>query len=128
MTICASSCPIASTLTGPGLGAWPPYLFFQGCVAQSADRSPRRYLVTAPTLSEAGPRGREQVLKGNGTSLDLVWFGGKTRRPAAVTGRHTDREKTPVSTIPSTAVAVLPFGSVTRCGVGGLRNAALGPT
>jgi hypothetical protein len=35
-------------------------------------RRPWRYLVTAPTLSEIGPCRREQVLNGNGISLDRV--------------------------------------------------------
>ena len=94
------------------------------------DRSGRLggYLVTAPTLSEAGPCAREHALNGNGTSFARCWFGGKTLNPAAVTGWQADGEKTPVSTIPSLAVAVLPLATVTRWAAGGLRNLALGPT
>lgn len=40
--------------------------------ARCCGRASGSYLVTAPTLIEVGPCGREQVLNGNGTSLALV--------------------------------------------------------
>jgi hypothetical protein len=45
----------------------------------------------------------EQAEKGNGTVLDLVWPGGCTCNPAAVTGWHWDGGKSAVVVIPRTA-------------------------
>src|SRR5262245_53931860 len=83
--------------------------------------------LSAPMFSEARPCRSEHVENGNGTVLALVWFGGNTRRPAALTGRRTDLGKSPVSTIPRTAVAVFPLVIVTRCSAGFWKT-ALRPT
>ena len=67
---------------------------------------------------------REHAPNGNGTTFDETAFGGKTRRPAAVTGRQIDGENTPTSMIRNTTVAVAPLPSVTLCGAGGVLRAA----
>ena len=67
----------------------------------------------------------EQAANGNGTRLDWVWFGGNTRRPAAVTGPHWDDGKIPAWTMPTMAKAVAPLARVTVCGVAPTRVAGL---
>ena len=57
--------------------------------ATRADSSWAGYFVTGPTLRNTGPRA-EHARKGNGTIFALVWLGGKSRSPAAVTGLHSD--------------------------------------
>jgi hypothetical protein len=69
---------------------------------------------------------REQARNGNGTTLDRVRFGGKTRSPAAVSASQSAGVKTPVSAICSTAVALRPGPTVTvRTGVCASRAAGL---
>ena len=41
----------------------------------------------------------EHAPNGNGTTFALVWFGGKTRNPAALTGLHWDGRKLRTFTI-----------------------------
>ena len=66
----------------------------------------------------------EQARNGTGTILARVWFGGKTLRPAAQTGRQLDLEKLPTSVIDSADVAVPWLAMVIRCGEG-LTNLAV---
>jgi len=80
--------------------------------------------VTALTDRYTGPL-REQALNGNGMNFAPLWLGGKTRRPAAVTGRQVDDGKLPTCTIRSAARAVTPFEIVIeRTGVPVSRDAA----
>jgi len=52
-----------------------------------------------------------------GAAWDLVWFGGYTRSPAAVTGPHLDARITPGSTIHASACVMAPWSRVTAGGV-----------
>jgi len=69
----------------------------------------------------------EHAPNGNGTTFALVWFGGKMRNPAAVTGLHWDGRKLRTFTIWNSAVAVSPWFSVTWC-AGPPVNAARWPS
>lgn len=57
----------------------------------------------------------EQARNGNGTTREAVFPGGKTRKPAAVTGWHAEGEKLPASTTRIRAGAPFSGASFTRC-------------
>src|SRR5689334_1409000 len=67
----------------------------------------------------------EQAPKGKGTVLGLVWFGGYTFSPAAVTSWHRDGLYKPASAIVTSAWVEAPLARVTVCGVVPPRSAAL---
>jgi hypothetical protein len=55
----------------------------------------------------------------------LLWFGGNTFSPAAVTGLHREGVKLPVSTMPIDALCCLPGATVTVRNLELIRWAAL---
>jgi hypothetical protein len=70
--------------------------------------APAGYFITGRTNMNTGPPA-EHAPNGNGMTFALVWFGGKIRNPAAVTGLHWDAGRLRTFTIWSSAVTVCPW-------------------